>query len=141
MWFLNSNLRAFKSSYPFLQVFKSSKSGILKMMVLLSTLHEYEGVDLTSVELSTYKSALKSSIWVKAMKEELFALHSQGTWSLVPLPHQKNLVGCKWVFKIKKNADSSVGRYKARLVAKGFSQEEGIDYGETFSPVVKPTTI
>ncbi|KAM2172488.1 hypothetical protein FF2_035315 [Malus domestica] len=75
------------------------------------------------------------------MEEELHALHTQHTWSLVPLPHNKNLVGCKWVFKIKKHADDSISRYKARLIAKGFNQEKGIDYGETFSPVVKPTTV
>ncbi|KAM1541138.1 hypothetical protein ACFX1Z_011089 [Malus domestica] len=118
-----------------------SKSGISKAIALLAAVHEHEGVDLSQVEPATYKSALKSPVWYEAMQDEISALHKQGTWSLVPLPKHKNLVGCKWVFKIKKNADGSIGRYKARLVAKGFNQEEGIDYGETFSPVVKPTTV
>ncbi|KAM1354495.1 hypothetical protein PS2_028626 [Malus domestica] len=118
-----------------------SKSGISKKKALLATFHENEGVDLSTVEPATYKSTLKSEVWVNAIKEKLFALHSQGTWTLVPLPPTKNLVGCKWVFKIKRNADGTIGRYKARLVAKGFNQEEGVDYGETFSPVVKPTTV
>ncbi|KAM2827187.1 hypothetical protein COP1_036768 [Malus domestica] len=118
-----------------------SKSGIIKKLALLAQVHEHGGVDLTQVEPATYKSALKSPVWFNAMKDEILALHNQGTWSLVPLPRHKNLIGCKWVYKIKKNADGSIGRYKARLVAKGFNQEEGIDYGETFSPVVKPTTV
>ncbi|KAB2596893.1 hypothetical protein D8674_032343 [Pyrus ussuriensis x Pyrus communis] len=118
-----------------------SKCGISKKIALLAAVHEHGGVDLSQVEPATYKSALKSSVWYAAMQDEISALHKQGTWSLVPLPQHKNLVGCKWVFKIKRNADGSIGRYKARLVAKGFNQEEGIDYGETFSPVVKPTTV
>ncbi|CAN6580831.1 unnamed protein product [Malus baccata var. baccata] len=60
---------------------------------------------------------------------EFTALHSQGTWSLVPLPPNKNLVGCKWVFKIKKVADGNISRYKARLVAKGFNQEDAAQFG------------
>ncbi|XP_070673164.1 uncharacterized protein [Malus domestica] len=118
-----------------------SKSGISKKIAFMSMIHEHGGADLTKVEPATYKFSLTSFVWCEAMKEELSALHNQGTWFLVPLPPHKNLVGCKWVFKIKKNVDGSIGRYKARLVAKGFNKKEGIDYGETFSPVVKPTTV
>lgn len=85
--------------------------------------------------------ALKYPVWVEAMKEEIDALHNQKTWSLVPFPKNKNLVGCKWVFKIKKHSNSTIARHKARLVAKVFSQEPGIDYTKTFSPVVKPRTV
>ena len=53
----------------------------------------------------------------------------------------KNLVGCKWIFKIKKYVDGSIARHKARLVAQGFSQEPGQDYSETFSPMVQPTNV
>ncbi|VVA38012.1 PREDICTED: Retrovirus-related Pol poly from transposon, partial [Prunus dulcis] len=89
-----------------------SKSGIVKKKVFLTTLQESGGVDLSLVEPATYKTALKVPVWLTAMKEEIDALHSQGTWSLVPLPHNKNLVGCKWVFKIKKHADGSIARHK-----------------------------
>ncbi|KAM2957559.1 hypothetical protein FF2_024519 [Malus domestica] len=117
-----------------------SKSGIVKKKVILTTVEDFGGIDLNLIEPSTYKSALKIPVWMSAMKEELSALSKQGTWSLVPLPTHKNLVGCKWIFKIKKHVDGYIARHKARLVAQGFSQEPGLDYGETFSPVVKPTT-
>jgi hypothetical protein len=52
-----------------------------------------------------------------------------------------NTVGCKWVFKLKRKVDGSVECHKARLVTKGFHQQAGLDYGETYSPIVKPTTI
>ncbi|KAM1496471.1 hypothetical protein ACFXTO_031069 [Malus domestica] len=118
-----------------------SKSGIVKHKALYASVCDSGGVDLTTTEPATYKSALKEPVWHKAMTEEIEALHSQGTWSIVDLPYNKNLVGCKWVFKIKRNFDGTIARYKARLVAKGFNQEHGLDYGETFSPVVKPTTV
>lgn len=63
------------------------------------------------------------------------------TWSLVPLPPNRKTIGCKWVFRVKENADGSVNKYKARLVAKGFHQVLGFDFNETFSPVIKPVTI
>jgi hypothetical protein len=75
------------------------------------------------------------------MHEEMEALHKNKTWDLVKLPNGKKVVGCKWVFTIKHKADGSVERYKAKLVAKGFTQTYGIDYEETFAPVVKKNSI
>ncbi|CAL9013534.1 unnamed protein product [Prunus brigantina] len=69
------------------------------------------------------------------MLEEISALTMQGTWYLVPRPANTNIVGSKWIYKIKRNSDRTVSHYKARLVAQGFSQEAGFDYDETFSPV------
>ncbi|KAI5353001.1 hypothetical protein L3X38_005893 [Prunus dulcis] len=114
-----------------------SKNGISKRKAFSAS----TSIDLSTIEPSSFKAASQSPEWQSAMREEIEALHAQGTWDLVPLPAHKNLVGCKWVYRIKKNADGSIASYKARLVAKGFSQEEGIDYYETFSPVVKPTTV
>lgn len=57
------------------------------------------------------------------------------------LPKDKKAIGCKWVFKLKENPDGTINKHKARLVAKGFLQQYGFDFTETFSPVVKPTTI
>ena len=56
-------------------------------------------------------------------------------WDLVSLPEGAKLIGCKWIFKTKRDSKGNVERYKARLIAKGFTQKEGIDYKETFSPV------
>lgn len=75
------------------------------------------------------------------MQEEINTLHTNRTWTLVPRKLDMNLVSSKWVFKIKTRADGSIERYKARLVTRGFTQLPGLDYDETFSPVVKPSTI
>lgn len=63
------------------------------------------------------------------------------TWVLVPRPPGVNLVSCKWVFKLKQHPAGSIDKHKARVVARGFTQQHGIDYHNTFSPVVKPATV
>ena len=118
-----------------------SKSGITKKKALLTSIHDSGANEMSLMELATYKSAIKVYVWLQAMKEEVHALHTQGTWSLVPLPADRNLVGCKWIFKIKRHSDGSIARHKARLVGKGFSQEPGLDYGDIFDPVVKPAIV
>jgi hypothetical protein len=75
------------------------------------------------------------------MQVEFNALLKNRTLSLVPPQAAMNVVGCKCLFKLKRKADGSIERHKARLVANGFHQHAGLDYGETFSHVVKPTTI
>lgn len=75
------------------------------------------------------------------MQAELQAFESNNTWDLVPLPPGKKAEGCRWVYKVKLKADGSFERFKARLVAKWYSQQYGVDFQETFSPVVKMTTV
>ena len=74
------------------------------------------------------------------MSDEILTLHPNQTWKLIPPPN-RTVVGCKWVFRVKKNLDGTNSRYKTRLVAKAFNQRPGLDYNETFSPVIKPVTV
>ncbi|CAN1780189.1 Retrovirus-related Pol polyprotein from transposon TNT 1-94 [Linum perenne] len=92
-------------------------------------------------EPKTFREACKQENWIKAMTTELNALEQNQTWRLEHLPTGKQPIGCKWVYRVKVKSDGSIERYKARLVAKGYTQQEGLDYTETFAPVVKMTTI
>ena len=93
------------------------------------------------IEPTIYKQALQDKRWIQAMDDELTALKANNTWLLVDLPPGKKPIGCKWVYKIKLKAYVTIERFKARLVARGYTQTHGVDYDETFSPVVKLSTI
>lgn len=88
-----------------------------------------------------YSQAVLIPEWRQAMVEELQALERNGTWTIVSLPSDKTPVGCCWIYKAKFLANGTLHRYKARLVAKGYTQQEGVDYLETFSPVAKMVSI
>ena len=75
--------------------------------------------------------------WQTTMEKELESLDANKIWTLVQLPTRRSSISCKWVVKRKLNLDGTVAHYKARLVARGFSQVEGLDYSETFSPVLR----
>ncbi|CAM8909774.1 unnamed protein product [Rhodiola kirilowii] len=75
------------------------------------------------------------------MADEFNALIQAGIWTLVPRQSTMNVLPNKWVFRIKRHSDGSIQRHKARLVANGFHQQEGLDFGETFSPIVNHSTI
>ena len=75
------------------------------------------------------------------MRVELHALEENDNWSLTTMPPGKGVVGCKWVYKLKFQADGTLERHKALLVAKGYTQQDGVDYIDTFSPIAKLVTI
>nr|XP_009792974.1 PREDICTED: uncharacterized protein LOC104239923 [Nicotiana sylvestris] len=104
---------------------------------IIIALNSYSSI----VEPSSYKEAVADPKWVEVMKLEIASLEENNTWSIVDLPKGKTLIGCKWVFKVKYKLSGEVKRYQARLVAKGYSQQAGLDYKETFSPVAKMVTI
>ncbi|XP_055840140.1 uncharacterized protein LOC129907788 isoform X2 [Episyrphus balteatus] len=90
------------------------------------------------------KEALESANamkWRDAMRKEYSSLVENNTWDLVSEPKHQNIIGCKWVFATKRNADGEVEKYKARLVAQGCFQKENVDYFETYSPVLRHPTI
>ncbi|KAJ9535403.1 hypothetical protein OSB04_un001485 [Centaurea solstitialis] len=85
--------------------------------------------------------ALSDSNWKHAMTDEFDALIDNKMWELVPRRHDMNIIRSMWIFRHKKKSDGSCERYKASLVCDGRSQQVGVDCGDTFSPVVKPSII
>ncbi|XP_060963612.1 uncharacterized mitochondrial protein AtMg00820-like [Cannabis sativa] len=115
-----------------------SKSGIHKPKLLAATITRFNN---NFLEPRSVKKALADPKWNSTMTTEYYALIRNKTWILVPYIDGMQVIQNKWLFRTKLNSDGSVERLKARLVAKGFQQQEGIDYFDTFSPVVKPSTL
>jgi hypothetical protein len=90
---------------------------------------------------TTYRQALKDPNWFAAIRDEFDALTKQNTWSLVSELACINVVSGKSIFRHKHNSDGSFASYKARWVLHGFTQEQGLNFGETFSLVIKPATV
>lgn len=98
-------------------------------------------IDHGPSELSSVAQDLQDPQWKKAIQDKFDALIRNQTWELVPHESHFNVVGNKWVFKVKFNSDGTLQRYKGRLVAKGFHQTPRIKFCEIFSPIIKPTIV
>jgi hypothetical protein len=92
------------------------------------------------VEPQHFQPSMSIPHWRTSMEQEFQAHQKNDTWKLVPPMSRVNIIDSKWVFKVKKHVDGSIERYKARLVSKSFKQRYGLDYEDTFSHVIKPTT-
>lgn len=88
-------------------------------------------------ELETFEESVDNSQWMKVIEEEIIVLKQNQTWDLVLKLKDEKPKSCKWVYKIKRHPDSLVERYKVWLVTEGFSQQYGLEYDETFSPIAK----
>ncbi|GKB53758.1 putative RNA-directed DNA polymerase, partial [Tanacetum coccineum] len=98
-------------------------------------------VEGKSVEPICYEEAILDSNWIDGMNAEIEALNENHTWEITDLPPNRKAIRNKWIYKIKYKSSGDIDRYKARLVVKGFNKKEGIDFDETFSPVVKMSTV
>jgi Reverse transcriptase (RNA-dependent DNA polymerase) len=125
------------SSHPMITRAKSKLPTRPKsLMASQHSIHQPDNMDPT-----TFAQASKEVHWRLAMAKKLDVLAQNNTWTLVPTSEAQNVVDCKWVFKTKRNFGVTVERFNARLVAKGYTQEEGLNFTDTFSLVIKPTTI
>jgi hypothetical protein len=88
---------------------------------------------------TSYEEAMRSthlSKWRETMEDEMRSMSANQVWKLEEIPKGAKTIGCKWLYKIKRDSKGNIDRFKVRLVVKGFTQREGIDYNETSSPVL-----
>ena len=97
----------------------------------------YQRCNIAFYEPAGYEEALKDCKWKKAMEEELSMIQKNNTWTLVDRPEGRKVIGMKWIYRTKLNVDNSINKHKARLVVKGYAQIFGVDYSDTFAPIVR----
>lgn len=95
--------------------------------------------DIIDSKPSNFEEASKRQVWRDTMVKEYSSIIKNDVWDIVPRPKGKSVVSSKWIYKIKHVSDDNVEKYKARFVVRGFSQIEGVDYEETFTPVARYT--
>ena len=127
--------RKWTKSHPFELIIGDENEGV---KTISATQNEcMYSIFLSHEEPKKFEDSLQDPDWVSAMQEELNQFKRNKLWKMVPRPNGRTVIGTKWVFKNKMDETGIVTRKKAILVAKGYSQEEGIDFDETFAPVAR----
>ncbi|MHB1850521.1 MAG: Ty1/Copia family ribonuclease HI, partial [Acidimicrobiales bacterium] len=121
----------------------SSTNSDLPSVQYAFMINSLEGTDSPSDKFTpkSYKEAIKYPHWKASINKEYGSLTNNGTWILTILPPGRKTIKCKWIFKVKENADGTVSVYKTRLVACGYSQIFGVDYFNTYAPTIKLSTV
>ena len=115
---------------------RNRKANVSSDFVYLNEAEHIVGDDDDPISFNQAVSSDRSNLWYAAMEEELHSMHKNDVWTLVPNDQLvTKVIGCKWVYKAKRDSQGQIDKHNARLVAKGFTQREGFDYNETFSPV------
>ena len=112
---------------------RERRSALLDDYIIFLQEHEFDfgAVEDDPINFRQALESSKSQEWIDAMNEEIKSMKDNDVWDLVPLPEGVKPIGCKWIFKTKRDSKGDMERYKARLIAKGYTQKEGIDYKET----------
>ncbi|XP_025703179.1 uncharacterized mitochondrial protein AtMg00820-like [Arachis hypogaea] len=110
-----------------------AKAGIIKAKALLTKVTKVEADTIVPKNAS---AALKIPYWYEAMQDEYKALMRTITWPLLNIPNSVKVIGCKWLFSVKRLPNGQIQKYKAHLVAQGFHQSEGFNFEQVFSPVI-----